>query len=61
MDFRVCDKLASNKSGARMKVCLHCKYISPFDDWTSPLCGRQPERLNGLEAHAPEFANGMGW
>lgn len=43
-----------------MKVCLHCKYIFSFDEWTCPSCGHQPERLNGIEAHAPEFANGGG-
>lgn len=41
-----------------MKLCLHCKYIFSFDEWTCPSCGHQPERLNGIEAHAPEFANG---
>jgi len=39
-----------------MKVCLKCKYIFSFDEWTCPSCGHQPERLNGIEAHAPEFA-----
>ena len=43
-----------------MKVCLHCKYIFSFDEWTCPSCGYQPERLIGIEAHAPEFANGGG-
>lgn len=43
-----------------MKVCLHCKYIFSFDEWTCPSCGHLPERLNGIEAHAPEFANGGG-
>lgn len=43
-----------------MKVCLHCKYIFSFDELTCPSCGHQPERLNGIEAHAPEFANGGG-
>jgi SAM-dependent methyltransferase len=43
-----------------MKVCLHCKYIFSFDEWTCPSCGHQPVRLNGIEAHAPEFANGGG-
>jgi SAM-dependent methyltransferase len=41
-----------------MKVCLHCKYIFSFDEWTCPSCGHHPERLNGIEAYAPEFANG---
>ena len=43
-----------------MKRCLHCKYIFSFDEWTCPSCGHQPERLNGIEAHAPEFANDGG-
>jgi SAM-dependent methyltransferase len=43
-----------------MKICLHCKYIFSFDEWTCPSCGHQPERLNGVEAHAPEFANDGG-
>ncbi|AWB33072.1 SAM-dependent methyltransferase [Orrella marina] len=43
-----------------MKLCLHCKYIFSSDEWTCPSCGHQPERLNGIEAHAPEFANGGG-
>jgi SAM-dependent methyltransferase len=43
-----------------MKACLQCKYIFSFDEWTCPSCGHQPERLNGIEAHAPEFANGGG-
>jgi len=43
-----------------MKVCLYCKYIFSFDEWICPSCGHQPEHLNGIEAHAPEFANGGG-
>lgn len=43
-----------------MKVCLHCNYIFSSDEWTCPACGNQPERLSGMEAHAPEFANGGG-
>ncbi len=43
-----------------MKICLHCKYIFSFDEWTCPSCGHQPECLNGIEAHAPEFANDGG-
>ncbi len=43
-----------------MKICLHCKYIFSFAEWTCPSCGHQPERLNGIEAHAPEFANDGG-
>jgi SAM-dependent methyltransferase len=43
-----------------MKLCLHCKNIFSFNEWTCPSCGHQPERLNGIQAHAPEFANGGG-
>ena len=43
-----------------MKICLHCRYIFSFDEWTCPSYGHQPERLNGIEAHAPEFANDGG-
>lgn len=43
-----------------MKVCLHCKYVFSSDEWTCPSCGHQPERLNGIQAHAPEFAHGGG-
>jgi SAM-dependent methyltransferase len=43
-----------------MKVCLYCKYIFSFDEWTCPSCSHQPERLNGIEVHAPEFAGGGG-
>jgi SAM-dependent methyltransferase len=43
-----------------MKVCLQCENIFSSIDWTCPSCGHQPERLNGIEAHAPEFAHGGG-
>lgn len=43
-----------------MKLCLHCKYIFSFDEWTCPSCDHQPELLNGIQAFAPEFANGGG-
>jgi len=43
-----------------MKICLCCQYIFSFDEWTCPSCGHKPERLNGLVAHAPEFANDGG-
>ncbi len=43
-----------------MRVCLHCKYTFSFDKWICPSCGHQPECLNGIEAHAPEFANDSG-
>ena len=43
-----------------MKVCLHCKYIFSSDGWTCPSCGHQPEQLNGIDAHAPEFAHAGG-
>lgn len=43
-----------------MKLCLHCKYIYIHDEWTCPSCDHQTERLNGIEAHAFELANGGG-
>lgn len=43
-----------------MKVCLQCKNIFSSDECGCPSCGHQPKRLNGIEAHAPEFANGGG-
>jgi len=43
-----------------MKKCLHCKYIFSFDNFTCPSCGHKTEHLNGVEAHAPEFAHGGG-
>lgn len=43
-----------------MKVCLQCENIFSSVDWTCPSCGHQPERLNSIEAHAPEFAHGGG-
>ncbi len=43
-----------------MKVCLHCENFFSSADWTCPSCGHQPERMNGIEAHAPEFAHGGG-
>lgn len=43
-----------------MKLCLHCKYIFSFDEWTCPSCGHKPERLNGIELHSPEFAHDGG-
>lgn len=43
-----------------MKVCLQCKNLFSSDEWICSSCGHQPKRLNGIEAHAPEFANGGG-
>lgn len=43
-----------------MKVCLHCENFFSSSDWTCPFCDHRPERLNGIEAHAPEFAHGGG-
>jgi SAM-dependent methyltransferase len=43
-----------------MKVCLQCQNLFSSADWTCPSCGYRPERLNGIEAHAPEFAHGGG-
>lgn len=43
-----------------MKICLHCKYIFSLDEWSCPSCGHQPEHLNGIVAHDPEFAKDGG-
>mgnify|MGYP000494071741 CR=1 FL=1 len=43
-----------------MKLCLHCNNIFSFDEWTCQSCGDRPRRLSGIEAHAPDFANGGG-
>lgn len=43
-----------------MRVCLKCEHIFSSDGWICPVCGYEPDRLNGVEAHAPEFANGGG-
>lgn len=43
-----------------MRVCLKCEHVFSSDGWICPVCGYGPGRLNGVEAHAPEFANGGG-
>lgn len=43
-----------------MKVCLKCQTVFSSHGWTCPSCGYQPIRLNGIEAHAPEFSSGGG-
>jgi SAM-dependent methyltransferase len=43
-----------------MKACLKCKCTFSFDESACPSCGYYPERINGIEAYAPEFANGGG-
>lgn len=43
-----------------MKICLQCEYVFSFDQWGCPSCGHQPESVQGIEAHAPEFANDGG-
>jgi SAM-dependent methyltransferase len=43
-----------------MKKCLKCENIFSSDDLTCPSCGHLTERLNELEAHAPEFAYSGG-
>lgn len=43
-----------------MRVCLKCEHVFSSDGWICPVCGHEPVRLNGVEAHAPEFANGGG-
>lgn len=43
-----------------MKICLRCEEIFSSDGWACPACGYEPVQLNGIEAHAAEFANGGG-
>ncbi|HCS29391.1 MAG TPA: SAM-dependent methyltransferase [Spongiibacteraceae bacterium] len=43
-----------------MKICLSCTKNFSSPGWDCPVCGYAPSRLNGVEAHAPEFANGGG-
>jgi SAM-dependent methyltransferase len=43
-----------------MKVCIQCENRFSSTSWTCSFCGHQPEQLNGLDAHAPEFAYGGG-
>ena len=43
-----------------MRACLQCASSFSSDGWVCPACGYEPVRLNGVEAHAAEFANGGG-
>lgn len=43
-----------------MKKCLKCGKIFPSDDSICTSCGHLTERLDDLEAHAPEFAYSGG-
>ena len=43
-----------------MKSCLGCNKIFSIDALSCPSCGYLPEKLNGIEAYAPEFANDGG-
>lgn len=43
-----------------MKVCLKCQNTFSSLGWSCPSCSYEPVRLNGIEAHAPEFASGGG-
>lgn len=43
-----------------MKVCLRCEHAFSSNEWICPSCEHEPARLNGIESHAPEFANSGG-
>lgn len=43
-----------------MKICLKCENTFSSAEWICPFCSYEPARLNGVEAHAWEFANGGG-
>lgn len=43
-----------------MKICLKCAEVFSSEGWVCPACGYEPLRLNDIEAHAAEFANGGG-
>lgn len=43
-----------------MKICLKCNEIFSSEGWVCPVCGYEPVRINDIEAHAIEFANGGG-
>ena len=40
-----------------MKKCLKCKRIYKSSNWTCPDCAFEPEYLNDIPLHSPEFAN----
>uniref|UniRef100_UPI004047C3CB class I SAM-dependent methyltransferase n=1 Tax=Polynucleobacter sp. TaxID=2029855 RepID=UPI004047C3CB len=43
-----------------MKKCLECVNVYVSEEWRCPSCGHQTESLNGIHAHAPDFAHGGG-
>ncbi len=43
-----------------MKICLKCEKVFTSDGWICSACGYEPECLNNMEVHAPEFANTGG-
>lgn len=43
-----------------MRVCLRCEHAFVANDWRCPACGHSPECLQGIDAHAPEFAHEGG-
>lgn len=43
-----------------MRVCLRCEHVFVSGEWRCPDCGFAPERLEGVDAHAPEFAHEGG-
>ncbi|WP_405120871.1 class I SAM-dependent methyltransferase [Pseudomonas leptonychotis] len=43
-----------------MKICLKCVEVFSTEGWVCPVCGFEPVQLNGIEAHAAEFAHGGG-
>lgn len=43
-----------------MKACLQCGHAFSSDGWRCSLCGYEPVRMNGIEAHAAEMAHGGG-
>lgn len=43
-----------------MKICLKCTHAFASEKWACPECTYEPARLNGLYAHAEEFAHGGG-
>lgn len=43
-----------------MRVCLKCEHIFSSNAWVCPVCGHEPIKLNGIDAHAADFANSGG-
>lgn len=45
-----------------MKTCLKCQYVFSLPKWVCPQCDYEPPQLDGVIAHAAEFAkNGSGF